>query len=274
MSGGFFQDHFFDISGKQMIRCRLVCVKTIMELQKSHIRSASGPMALAFIYDAASCRAFAHGRRPKDSLTADEATGHYETKLNLIKDTVILEDQPLHLLPHDQLMELISRHRDQAAFKVLFRHFAPRVKSFLLGFGVTNSKAEELTQVVMVTLWRKAVQFDPQKAKLSTWIFRIARNKFIDDHRKHKYPLVPLEDHLKDMVAPEKTDQALGEKQEGQRIKTALQKLTSDQRKVIELSFFEELSHSKIAATLSLPLGTVKSRMRTAFGLLRKELRE
>ena len=126
----------------------------------------------------------------------------------------------------------------------------------------------------MITLWQKASQFNPEKAKVSTWIFRIARNRHIDLIRKQKYPEVNADDHMGDMVAPEKTDQPLEGAQTANLIQRAMSKLKSDQQDVIKLSFFEELSHSEIAERLELPLGTVKSRIRTAFQTLRREIGE
>ncbi|MDG1857600.1 MAG: sigma-70 family RNA polymerase sigma factor, partial [Emcibacteraceae bacterium] len=115
-------------------------------------------------------------------------------------------------------------------------------------------------------------KFDPEKAKISTWLFRVARNKYIDQYRKQKYPEVNVDDHVAFMVAPEKTDQNLEEQQVSDRIQKAMKTLKEEQRKVIELSFYKELSHSQIAVATGLPLGTVKSKIRTAFQTLRKEL--
>ncbi len=175
---------------------------------------------------------------------------------------------------HEDLVVKIAKSQDKRAFKTLFFHFAPRIKSYLLNFKINDQKAEDLAQDVMMTMWQKADKFDPEKAKLSTWLFRIARNKFIDHTRRQKYPEVNADDYVKDMVAPEQTDRNLEHKQTSDRIILAMQKLSADQRLVIELSFFKELSHSQIAEKTSLPLGTVKSRIRTAFQTLRKELGE
>ena len=170
------------------------------------------------------------------------------------------------------LMQRIASAQDKEAFREVFSYFAPRVKSYLLRFNLSAEQAEDLAQEVMVTLWRKAGQYDPAKAALSTWIFRIARNRFIDQSRKQKYPEVNAEDHLSTLVAPEETDQPLMQKQTSTHVRSALKKLGKEQRTVIELSFFEELSHSEIANRLSMPLGTVKSRIRLAFKSLRIEL--
>jgi RNA polymerase sigma-70 factor (ECF subfamily) len=175
-------------------------------------------------------------------------------------------------ISHEQLVIMVARNKDKYAFRQLFDHYAPRIKSYLLNFQITDQKAEDLTQEVMITLWQKADKFDPDKAKISTWLFRVARNKYIDKVRKQKYPEVNADDHIASIVAPEKTDRTIQEKQDQGRIKMAMASLSDEQQKVIELSFFKELSHSQIAAETNMPLGTVKSRIRTAFQILRKEL--
>ncbi len=178
------------------------------------------------------------------------------------------------LLSHEQLVVLVAKNKDKEAFKTLFYYFAPRLKSYLLNFKVGDQKAEELAQEVMMILWQKAEKFDAKKAKLSTWLFRVARNKFIDHSRKQKYATVNAEDHMKEMVAPERTDEPFEAQERSTLIIKAMNKLSTDQRTVIELSFFKELSHSEIAAETGLPLGTVKSRIRMAFQILRNELGE
>lgn len=175
-------------------------------------------------------------------------------------------------ISHEQLVIMVARSKDKHAFRQLFDHFAPRIKSYLLNFQITDQKAEDLTQEVMITLWQKADKFDPGKAKISTWLFRVARNKYIDKIRKQKYPQVNADDHIGSMIAPDKTDKSIKEYQDQRRINMAMAVLNDEQRKVIELSFFKDLSHSQIATETNMPLGTVKSRIRTAFQILRKEL--
>lgn len=168
----------------------------------------------------------------------------------------------------------IAQDRDRQAFKMLFAHFAPRIKSFILKQKVTDEVAEDLTQEVMVTVWQKAHLFDPKKARLSTWLFRIARNKFIDRVRRQKYIEVDVDNHMQSMEASEKTDEPVIQMQDQTRIVSALKVLKPELKQVIELSFYKDLSHSQIAEELGLPLGTVKSRIRIAFQKLRVELGE
>lgn len=172
----------------------------------------------------------------------------------------------------ETLVLKVAESRDKQAFRLLFSHFAPRIKSFLLKQKVSDEIAEDLTQEVMVTLWQKAHMFDPAKARLSTWIFRIARNKFIDKVRRKKYVEVDVDNHIQMMEAPEKTDTGVIQNQDKTRITLAMETLKPELRSVIELSFYQDLSHSQISAQLGLPLGTVKSRMRVAFQRLRAEL--
>ena len=85
-------------------------------------------------------------------------------------------------------MQRIHTRQDKGAFAALFRHFAPRVKAFLMKSGADASMAEECTQEVMATVWRKAHMFDPSRASVATWIFTIARNRKIDALRKQRRP--------------------------------------------------------------------------------------
>src|SRR4030095_1013778 len=77
---------------------------------------------------------------------------------------------------------------DRAAFAALFGHFAPRVKAYLLRLGADAATAEDLMQDVMVTVWRRAVTYDPPQAGAGPWIFTIARNKRIDALRRERRP--------------------------------------------------------------------------------------
>src|SRR5580704_9288786 len=75
---------------------------------------------------------------------------------------------------HSALVEAIAARRDRAAFGALFDHFAPRIKSFLMRSGLPVSAAEDLAQDALLTVWRKADQFDRKRAAASAWIFTIA----------------------------------------------------------------------------------------------------
>jgi len=161
--------------------------------------------------------------------------------------------------------------QDQAAFVALFKHFAPRVKAFLMKSGASESLAEECTQEVMATLWRKAHLFDPARASVATWIFTIARNRKIDALRKQRRP--EPEDLTWGPEAEPDQEDVLTLQQESERLAEALAQLPEKQRDLITKAYFGDLSHSEIADQTGLPLGTIKSRIRLALEKLRHEMK-
>jgi RNA polymerase sigma factor (sigma-70 family) len=165
----------------------------------------------------------------------------------------------------------IRDKQDQAAFAELFAHFAPRVKGFLMKSGADASLAEECTQEVMATLWRKAHMFDPSRASASTWIYTIARNRKIDALRKQRRP-EPEDLPWGPEAEPEQAD-AIGLKQETEQLAVAINELPEKQRSLIEQAYYGDLSHSEIAEITGLPLGTIKSRIRLALERLRHAMK-
>ena len=168
-------------------------------------------------------------------------------------------------------VEAIRDNGDQGAFAALFRHFAPRVKAYLIRSGSAPEMAEEVAQDVMATLWRKAHQFDATKASVSTWVFTIARNRRIDLVRRHQR----LEPEDLPWGPEESPDQAetMALQQETERLGRALRQLPEKQRVLVERAYFGDLSHSEIAEETGLPLGTIKSRIRLALERLRHEMK-
>ena len=166
----------------------------------------------------------------------------------------------------------VGQGQDRQSFHCLFEHFAPRLKSFMLKRGVESSGAEEVVQETMVNVWRKAHLFKPDRASASTWIFTIARNVQIDLYRKAKRPELDPDDPA---LVPEATPLAyetIEKDQEAGQLNDVIACLPLEQREVLQMAFFQELSHPQIAENLGIPLGTVKSRIRLAFKRIRSEL--
>lgn len=174
-------------------------------------------------------------------------------------------------------IQAVGQAADRNAFACLFRHFAPRVKGFLMRSGSSAELAEELCQETMVIVWRRAVSFDPARAALSTWIFTIARNLRTDYHRRADgtVNVADTDDWSPEQepadTQPSPDDRVLAAQQE-QGVHFALAALPPDQALVLRLSFFEEHAHARIAEQLGIPLGTVKSRIRLAVAQLRRTL--
>lgn len=166
----------------------------------------------------------------------------------------------------------VAKHRDRAAFRQLFEHFAPRLKTYMQRSGANETGAEELAQEAMLTVWRKAEFFDPASAGASAWIFAIARNLRIDAFRRDRrgglreVREIEAEFQIDPSPLP---DASVAATQSEALVRSALEELSADQMRVIELSFFEERAHADIAGILGIPLGTVKSRLRLAMNRLR-----
>ena len=183
-------------------------------------------------------------------------------------------DNQNNLSEWDRLLLRVGSDRDRSAFKKLYEHFAPRLKSFLLRIGSDMSAAEEICQESMIMVWRRAETFNPDSAGASTWIFTIARNKRIDKLRKDNRPLPDLNDPSFFQIPVDKSDDILQRVEEEKKIKNALKNLPPEQAKLILSTYYEEKSHRKIADETNLPLGTVKSRIRLAINRLRSQLEE
>jgi RNA polymerase sigma-70 factor (ECF subfamily) len=164
--------------------------------------------------------------------------------------------------------------RDTLAFIALFDHFAPRIKAYMKKLGTGEEDGAELAQETMLAVWRRAATYDPARSAVSSWIFTIARNLRIDALRRDQRRLLDLADpQLLPAAAPAADDQI--EVLERQAlVRLAMLALPPDQAAVVNLAFYEGLSHGEIAAALAVPLGTVKSRMRLAFQRIRLAVAE
>jgi RNA polymerase sigma factor (sigma-70 family) len=175
----------------------------------------------------------------------------------------------------NSLAEAVARNGDRQAFAALFKHFAPRLKSYLRRLGTSEALAEELAQEAMVSVWRKAPSFDASRANVSTWIFTIARNLRVDHFRRIGNRTAEMneldgEDDMPDVLP--QPDELLLTRQREAGVRQAMAQLPPEQAHVLRLSFYEEQPHSQIAQALGLPLGTVKSRVRLAVRHLRRLL--
>ncbi len=163
----------------------------------------------------------------------------------------------------------VARNRDQTAFCELFDFFAPRLKSFLMRQNASAAEAEEVVQEVMVILWQKAHLYDPKKSSFSTWLFRIARNRRIDAARRQRNGTLDAHEPLLLPAAPPSPDDQIENDDRERIVRMALTQLPIEQVTLIKMAFFFGQSHSEISEATGLPLGTVKSRIRLAFGKLR-----
>ena len=159
------------------------------------------------------------------------------------------------------------------AFIRVFEHFAPRVKSFLMRGGFRADLADELAQETMLTVWDKAASYDSRQSAASTWIYTIARNKRIDHARKMSRPEPDTADPLFTAGAVAQPDDIVNHAEEAAALAEAIRQLPPEQSELIQKAFFEEKTHQDIAYETSLPLGTVKSRIRLALDRMRQGMK-
>ncbi len=173
------------------------------------------------------------------------------------------------------LLSRIATDRGDEAFRSLFDEYRPRVRRYMMQQGVDANLADELAHETLVTVWRKAALYSAEKGSPSAWIFTIARNLRIDRIRRQKVWQELTEEHSATIPSEEPPADSTVEQQQRQvRVQAALRDLPPEQIEAVTLAFIEGLPHSEIAERLSLPLGTVKSRIRLAYAKLRDALEE
>ena len=174
--------------------------------------------------------------------------------------------------------ELVSEISDQNrdAFAALYDRYGRRVFGMaarLLGDAVSS---EEVTQDVFLRVWNRANSYAPEKAKFTTWLFRIAHNRAIDEMRKKGRDKNRNADDIADHYDLESSDISPSEfavaNSEYASVRKALAKLPDPQRQVVELSYFKGMTQAEIASQTGQPLGTVKTRMRLALRKLHTAL--
>lgn len=163
---------------------------------------------------------------------------------------------------------------DQQAMADLYDTYA----GALYGYGFrrlgSTTLAEDLVQRVMTRLWQLADSYDPSRASVRTWVFTLARTSCIDLYRAQ--PPAAAHGAAPDRTGPthDSIDADIEQLLHAELIRTALDRLSTDHRQVIELAYFTGLSQSEVATRLGLALGTVKSRSFYALKALRLTLEE
>lgn len=168
----------------------------------------------------------------------------------------------------DRALLLAIARQDREAYAEFFRRFAPRIKGFLAQ-SLSNTQADELTQEVLLRVWRKAPSYDPVRAAPSTWVFTIARNARIDALRRTSRATPEPDDPVWVPAAAEAPDAAAERRASSEQLHTALAQLPEGQRVVLERAYLKGETLGQIAEALGVPLGTVKSRVRLAMQRLR-----
>ena len=168
------------------------------------------------------------------------------------------------------LLVAVRENRCQNAFRRIYEYYAPRVASFLRQKGVEDRISQEIMQETMTKVWLKADQFDSSRANASTWIYTIARNLYIDRVRQSKRRSVDINDPLLVHEALPAPDLALDVEERDTTLRAAIDELPPEQAEVLRLIYICGMKQQSVAEELSIPLNTVKSRLRLALEKLRR----
>lgn len=174
-------------------------------------------------------------------------------------------------VPLDAALVQRLLQKDGSAFEQLYDRHARAVYSLVLRILQQGGTAEEVVQDVFLQLWRNAERYDASRGPFVPWLLTLARNRALDTLRHKSERQRRREDQTEELpsvaAALPEFEKQLDEKRHAEKVRALMSFLNPQQRKAIELAFFEGLSHSEIAAALKEPLGTVKSWIRN--GLLR-----
>jgi len=170
---------------------------------------------------------------------------------------------------------LIARivQRDETALAALYDRYSGMLSSVLNRILRDQQAAEEILQDIFYQLWRNAAQFDPSRGSLPGWLLVIARNRAISKLRRHN-PASGEELLENTVVLPTNLENTIAQQQLIGKVKGALDALPKEQRAAIELAYFEGLTHSEIAERTGDPLGTVKTRLRSALETLKRNFQK
>jgi RNA polymerase sigma-70 factor, ECF subfamily len=170
---------------------------------------------------------------------------------------------------HKDDAALIARMRagDQSAMADLYDLYSGVVYGVALRVLASAAAAEDVVQEVFLQLWRNPQSFDAERGRLAPWLAVIARNRAIDHLRKR-----PAEDAIDELPISTGVDleNDAAQKLAVEKVRGVLALLPPDQRKALEMAFFEGMTHTEIAGKTGDPLGTVKTRIRTGLLALRK----
>jgi RNA polymerase sigma-70 factor (ECF subfamily) len=178
--------------------------------------------------------------------------------------------------PGDQALLGRIAAQDRTAFAVLYERYAPRLLGMLLRMLRKRSEAEDCLQEVFWQVWARASRYDPERSSPLVWLVMIARSRARDSLRRRRRDMLQLAPDQGEPAGADRGREAAGppdwleQSEDARMAHSALHQLPAEQRHAIQMSFFENLTHEQIAATQSIPLGTVKTRIRRGMIRLRE----
>lgn len=176
------------------------------------------------------------------------------------------------------LLERIAEG-DQSALSALYDKHATVLYSIIVRILKEKAEAEDVLQEVFIKIWEHAEMYDRQLGNAGAWLKRIARNRAVDRLRSRNYRTRSMESDIEEYheyfaadISHNPEHRAILSAQQ-EEILIALTSLSKEQKELIEFAYFRGFTQSELAEHFHLPLGTVKTRMRTAMSILRQKLR-
>ncbi len=172
------------------------------------------------------------------------------------------------------LMASIRDDKCQSSLTNLFSVYAPKLKGWLMARGVGSGTAEDIVQDVMITVWTRAHLFDPAKASFATWVYRTTRNRWIDHKRKHSRMDV-RDPEFMNIIADDEVPSAEYHfmlEQDAEHLYAQIEKLSDTQKAAVRMAFMEFKTHKAISEQTGIPLGTVKTQIRSAVQSLKASM--
>jgi RNA polymerase sigma-70 factor (ECF subfamily) len=181
-----------------------------------------------------------------------------------------IPEMPEARVSDGELLERVAGG-DAGAFEVLYRRYARAVFGLALRRLGDRSRAEEAVQETFTAIWRSAASYDPERGPGAPWLYAVARHAIVDRSRARvEPPAEPPDRPTAEPGPPERAESSFV----AWRVHSALEELPERERTVLELAYWGGLSQSEVAEFLNMPLGTVKTRTRSALARLADLLEE
>jgi RNA polymerase sigma factor (sigma-70 family) len=164
------------------------------------------------------------------------------------------------------------RAKDRAAFEYLYDHYSAALNGVIARILKNDAIAEEVLQDIFLKIWDRFENYDPTKGKLFTWMVNIARNQAIDKTRSKEISKEQKTGALENIVGDVSNKNYVEQGVDAIGVKDILKSLPEDQKFVVEQLYLNGYSQSELADEFNIPLGTVKTRLRSAMQQLRTTL--
>jgi RNA polymerase sigma factor (sigma-70 family) len=161
---------------------------------------------------------------------------------------------------------------DPQAIDECLEQYSGLIWSLARRFSPVYADAEDAVQETLLEIWRSASRFDPQVASETTFIATIAKRRLIDRHRRRNRAVVVAPIEGEPAIASQPAAETIELQEEAERVRAVMGRLRHDERRVLEMSLMNGLTHSQISEATSLPLGTVKTHARRGLNRLREML--